>query len=118
MEIGTQRVTSLRHSDEIAVWIPPFIPSQIQAHFDAALTSQAILNSPWVGDTNLDGEFNSGDLVQVFVAGKYETGETATWGEGDWTGDQLFDSGDMVAAFVAGGYEQGAKPAIVPCRTG
>ncbi len=27
----------------------------------------------WFGDANLDGEFNSGDLVQVLAAGKYET---------------------------------------------
>ena len=33
----------------------------------------------WVGDSNLDGEFNSGDLVGVFTAGKYETGAMAPW---------------------------------------
>ena len=65
------------------------------------------LKSTWIGDANLDLEFNSGDMVQVFVGGKYETGQDATWGEGDWDGDKLFGSGDMVAAFVDGGYEQG-----------
>ena len=29
----------------------------------------------YFGDANLDVEFNSGDLVQVFAAGKYETGQ-------------------------------------------
>ena len=66
----------------------------------------------WFGDANLDLQFNSADMVQVFAAGKYETGENATWGEGDWNADLEFSSGDMVAAFVAGGYEQGAKPAV------
>ena len=70
------------------------------------------LKNTWIGDANLDLEFNSGDMVQVFVGGKYETGQDATWGEGDWNGDKKFGSGDMVAAFVAGGYEQGAKPAV------
>ncbi len=46
----------------------------------------------WVGDANLDNEFNSGDLVSVFAAGKYETAEMAGWGEGDWNGDMSFDS--------------------------
>ena len=42
----------------------------------------------WIGDANLDLEFNSCDMVQVFAAGKYEKpGETATWEEGDWNGE-------------------------------
>ena len=68
------------------------------------------LKQTWIGDANLDEEFNSGDLVQVFVAGKYESSRNALWEEGDWDGDTRFDSGDMVAAFVAGGYEVGARP--------
>ncbi len=73
------------------------------------------LRGTWVGDSNLDNEFNSGDLVVVFGAGKYETGETAGWAEGDWSGDQLFDSGDLVVAFTDGGYELGPPaPAAVP----
>ena len=31
------------------------------------------LKHTWFGDANLDGEFNSSDMVQVFAAGKYET---------------------------------------------
>ena len=65
----------------------------------------------WVGDANLDNEFNSGDLVDVFAAGKYESGEMAGWAEGDWNGDMSFDSGDLVVAFADGGYEQG-PPAV------
>ena len=67
------------------------------------------LKNTYVGDANLDLEFNSGDMVQVFSKGKYETQQEATWGEGDFNGDQVFDSGDMVAAFVGGGYELGPK---------
>ena len=32
------------------------------------------LKGTYFGDANLDGEFNSGDLVQVFEAGEYEDG--------------------------------------------
>ena len=67
------------------------------------------LKNTWIGDANLNGEFNSGDMVQVFVRGKYETGQPAGWEDGDWNGDTKFGSGDMVAAFVAGGYEKGLK---------
>jgi hypothetical protein len=65
------------------------------------------LKNTWVGDSNLDLEFNSSDMVQVFSRGKYETDEAAVWEEGDWDGNQVFTSGDMVAAFVDGGYESG-----------
>jgi hypothetical protein len=67
----------------------------------------------WIGDADLNGEFSSGDLVKVFVAGKYETGGEANWDEGDWNGDGVFESDDMIAAFVDGGYEQGPLPPAV-----
>jgi uncharacterized protein YjbI with pentapeptide repeats len=67
------------------------------------------LKKTWIGDANLDLEFNSSDMVQVFAAGKYEdfTGELASWSEGDWNGDGIFNSSDMVTAFADGGYEKG-----------
>jgi hypothetical protein len=80
----------------------------------------------WYGDANLDDEFNSSDFVQVFAAGKYETGwvdewgivrgETASWAEGDWNGDGVFGSSDLVTAFADGGYELGPSTAtaVVP----
>ena len=64
------------------------------------------LKNTWLGDADLNGDFNSTDMVQVFVAGKYETGDGAGWAEGDWNGNGVFNSGDMVAAFVDGGYEK------------
>ena len=78
------------------------------------------LKQTYFGDSNLDGEFNSSDLVEVFIAGKYETGEAAGWAEGDWNADGSFDSSDLVAAFVDGGYEQGPRAAVqaVPEPTG
>ena len=68
----------------------------------------------WIGDSNLDGEFNSGDVVSAFAAGKYETDEDASWAEGDWDGDKRFGSGDLVAAFADGGYEAGRRPEAEP----
>jgi hypothetical protein len=74
----------------------------------------------YLGDANLDNEFSSSDLVQVFAGGKYELDADAGWGEGDWNGDRRFGSGDLVVAFADGGYEQGPRAAVsaVPEPTG
>ena len=63
----------------------------------------------YFGDANLDGEFNSGDLVKVSQAGKYEVDVDAGWADGDWTGDQRFDTADLITAFRDGGYELGPR---------
>ena len=58
------------------------------------------------GDANLDGEFDSADLVDVFQLGEYEDGLplNSTWEEGDWNGDGEFDLSDLTLAFESGGY--------------
>ena len=66
----------------------------------------------WFGDANCDGYFESGDLIQVFQAGKYETAAAAVWSQGDFNGDGVFDSTDLVVAMQDGGYDQGLRPAI------
>lgn len=72
------------------------------------------LKRTYFGDANLDGEFNSGDLVSVFTAGEYEDAiaGNSTWTTGDWDGDGDFTSGDFVTAFTSGGYEQGPRAAV------
>jgi hypothetical protein len=69
------------------------------------------LKNTFYGDANLDGEFNSSDLITVFQAGQYEDeiAANSTWGAGDWNGDGDFDTGDLVLAFQDGGFEQGPK---------
>jgi hypothetical protein len=65
------------------------------------------------GDANIDGVFNSGDLVHSFQVGEYEDtiDGNSTWSDGDWTNDNDFDSGDLVAAFQDGKYIAAASPA-------
>ena len=67
----------------------------------------------WIGDANLDGEFNTGDLVDVFKEGVYEDAIplNADWTKGDWDGDGDFITTDLVTAFFDGGYEQGSRDA-------
>ncbi len=68
----------------------------------------------YIGDANLDGEFNSGDLVAIFQAGQYEDDIAANsgWSTGDWNGDGEFDAGDLVLAFQDGGFESGPRETI------
>jgi VCBS repeat-containing protein len=70
-----------------------------------------------LGDANLDGQFDSADLVLVFQGGLYEDRiETnSTWVTGDWNCDREFDSSDLVLAFQGGGYE--AAPRVAGSRT-
>ncbi len=58
------------------------------------------------GDANLDGMFNSSDLVQVFVQGEYEDGmdNNSGWADGDWDCDGEFSTSDLVLAFQSGNY--------------
>lgn len=71
------------------------------------------LKQTWFGDANLDGEFNTGDLVQVFEAGEFEDilSRNSSWAEGDWNGNREFDTGDLVVAFQDEGFEQGPRMA-------
>ena len=64
------------------------------------------------GDANLDGEFNSHDLLRVLQAGKFELGLRAGWAEGDWNGDGQFNSFDVVAALGDGGYQHSSFVAV------
>jgi hypothetical protein len=72
------------------------------------------LKMTWFGDANLDGEFNSTDLVQVFQRGQYEDDVegNSTWDTGDWNADTEFNTTDMVVAFQEGGYERGLRAAV------
>ena len=60
------------------------------------------------GDANLDGLFNSSDLVAVFSVGEYEDmiANNSDWADGDWNADHEFDSGDLIAAFQTGAFER------------
>jgi hypothetical protein len=74
----------------------------------------ADLKRTFVGDSNLDGVFNSTDFVAVFQAGQYEDSAAgnSTWSTGDWNGDKEFSSADFVVAFQDGGFEKGPRAAV------
>lgn len=78
------------------------------------------------GDADMDGDFDQLDLVRVQISAKYVSGQTATWGEGDWNGapggslsqqqppagDGRFDQLDIIAALTTGLYLQGTAAAL------
>lgn len=65
------------------------------------------LKHTWVGDTDLDGYFDSNDMISVFQTGLYETDQPADWQDGDWNGNNRFETRDLIFAFQHGGYESG-----------
>ncbi len=78
---------------------------------DVTIWTKQLFNS-WIGDANLDGEFNSGDLVVVLSSGTYEADMDAVWSTGDFNGDGRANSSDLVVALADGGYEQGPRTAV------
>ena len=84
-------------------------------HEDRAIWINEIFGS-YVGDANLDGEFNTEDFVDMFIAGEYldGIGNNSSWATGDFDGDLDFTSEDFVVAFVGGGYLQGPRAVVVP----
>jgi hypothetical protein len=59
------------------------------------------------GDATLDLQFDQFDIVLALQGGKYMTGVSAEWAEGDWNGDGAFDQLDIVTALQTGNYMQG-----------
>ena len=55
----------------------------------------------FMGDANLDREFNSSDLITVFTSCEYEDSivGNSTWTDVDWDGDGDFGTNDLVVSF-------------------
>jgi hypothetical protein len=92
-----------------------FNHDQLVNTLDQQLLVEQLLGTS-AGDANLDGVFNSTDLILVFGAGSYEDSadDNSGWAGGDWNCDGDFDSGDLIAAFAAGRYDPGAKRPVAP----
>ncbi|MCA9149342.1 MAG: hypothetical protein KDA92_08595, partial [Planctomycetales bacterium] len=92
-------------------------PQTLDFTFDGLVNSDDVtvwveeIKRTYLGDANVDGEFNSVDFVQVFQFGQYEdsVAGNSTWRSGDWNGDGDFNSSDLVVAFQSGGYEAGPR---------
>lgn len=117
--IGDYNGNGARDSDDIDILSEAIRNNDMDSKFDVNGDGNVdgadrtewveVLTNTHFGDSNFDGEFSSSDFVAVFGAAKYETGETAGWGQGDWNGDGTFNSSDFVAVFSAAGYETGPR---------
>ncbi|MCP4192785.1 MAG: hypothetical protein GY768_19395 [Planctomycetaceae bacterium] len=69
-----------------------------------------------LGDVNLDGRFDSDDLIRVFQSGKFEDNiaNNAKWSEGDWNCDGDFTTEDLVTVFQAGTFVAQVNVAATP----
>ena len=65
----------------------------------------------YLGDSDLNGQFDEQDIVAAFIKGQYLSGNAAGWAAGDWDGNLLFNEQDFVQAFIAGGYLAGPRTA-------
>ena len=81
--------------------------------FDHKFLVEEILGTTY-GDANLDGFFDTADLVQLFQAAQYEDGVVgnSTWATGDWNCDREFGTADLVLALRTGAYERVVANAI------
>jgi hypothetical protein len=78
------------------------------------------------GDANQDLTFDQFDIIKALQAAKYLTGQSATWGEGDWdgapggsvgdppAGNGFFDQLDIIKALASGVYNTGPYGASSP----
>ena len=76
---------------------------------DLELLVRDLLGSS-AGDTNLDGRFDSSDLVSVFQNGEYEDSipNNSAWSTGDWNCDGEFTTSDLVRIFRESPYQRNA----------
>ena len=70
------------------------------------------LKATFLGDSDLNGQFDEQDIVAAFIQGEYLSAGAAGWAAGDWDGNLLFNEQDFVQAFIAGGYLQGPRVAV------
>lgn len=63
--------------------------------------------APAAGDTNFDAFVDLIDAGNVLAAGRYDTGDSATWSEGDFNADRVVDILDITDLLAADLYDQG-----------
>ena len=107
-------------------WLPD---AMFDVNHDSDVNQQDLLfwvhdlKHTWLGDANLDGRFNSNDIIDVLSANTYDKPidyfeggfvDQVSWAEGDFNADGGFNSDDLMDALADGGYEMGPRPMSVP----
>jgi hypothetical protein len=102
LTIDTRDIT--RGSFEVRLADTPFPDTDFA--LVPADTVTGILRIATPGDANLDGVFNSSDLIEALKRGEYEdnVAHNSNWMDGDWDGNGDFETGDLVYAIQIGNY--------------
>ena len=112
--LDVQDIDLMAHAIQTGANPPQYdLNADSQVNFD---DFQLLIESPnclntWIGDSDLNGQFDEQDIVIAFIAGQYLTSQEANWAAGDWDGNLTFNEQDFVGAFIAGGYLQGPRAA-------
>ncbi len=88
------------------IWYDRTGDQRVDVHDVWSFVADVFLAAP--GDANLDGRFDSSDLVDVLTAGQYEDSVlgNSTWSTGDWNGDGEFSAEDLVVALQRNDYSR------------
>jgi len=68
---------------------------------------KVLVRAAQIGDMNLDGMVDFGDILQMLGAGQYNSGAPAQWTDGDLNYDGVADFGDILACSAAANYNNG-----------
>ena len=84
---------------------------------DLARLIQDVLGTNY-GDANLDGIFDSKDLLQITETGHYEDDVVgnSTWADGDWNCDAEFTTDDIVLALSTATFTTGTLASVRALR--
>ncbi len=119
-QLTAQDLDAMAHAVRFGEYLPSFDLNRDSAldGDDRRFLVEQVLGSSF-GDANLDGRFDSTDLIQVLQAGEYEDDEllNSTWETGDWNGDLEFGSSDLIAAVQSGRFELPREPVAERLRS-
>ena len=103
--------------DELAIYQRPLTDEEVEAHYAALFEAAGEPYEPGdatrpepelrAGDANGDFMVDTADIIAVLAAGKFETGDAATFEQGDFNGDGVFNTGDIVLMLGEGLFETG-----------
>ena len=74
-------------------WLIPFAPGG---------GTDVVVRYTWFGDTNLDRNVNTDDVINILAAAKLDAGLSSDWFEGDFTFDGLTTTDDIIQLLATG----------------
>ncbi len=98
---GTSGITSTVAAADVALGVPRAVGWLDNSNGSVAFAYAA------AGDTNLDWQIDVLDAANIIAAGRFNTGDSATWAQGDFNYDGVVDVLDAADFMTTGLYDQG-----------